>query len=351
MSPTPFSPVLVRPAVPLPAAAPACPDFLGRLPIPLRRPFKAGLDRVVSGLAAAGGPRPECCFLAGAEWYRPFDRLSGERPDELPGLLLTPVQPDLLQPALLAHYAPATPPAAPAAASHPAVAAAGLPDPQGIFNVFGLIPFVFLIDEKRLAGRPAPRTWSDLLDPCWAGEIVFGGWRPNEAVPYQDYNSYLLYALQCEFGDAGLRAFAANVRHLQHNIRTATQAGSNARTVGAIAILPWLQAALCPRRERTRVAWPADGALVMPLATLRRPAAAALRDIEDYIHGAEFAAVLARNCYPSSLARHAGLPPAARLKWPGWTRLRQGDMAAEGRRAAAVFFAAWQAREGQRACS
>lgn len=351
MSPTPFSPVLVRPEVPPPAAAPACPDFLGRLPIPLRRPFKAGLDRVVNRLAA-DGQRLACCFLAGAEWYRPFDRLSGERPDELPGMLLTPVQPDILQPALLAHYAPATPPADPAAASHPAVAAAGLPDPLGIFNLCGLIPFVFLVDEKRLAGRPAPRTWADLLEPHWAGDIVFGGWRPNDAVPYQDYNSYLLYALHREFGDAGLRAFAANVRHLQHNIRTATQAGSNARTVGAIAILPWLQAELCPRRERTRVVWPADGALTMPLATLRRPAAAArLQGIADYIHGPEFAAVLARNCYPSSQARHPGLPPGARLKWPGWAALRRGDMAAASRRAGEIFFAAWPARAGERACS
>jgi hypothetical protein len=45
-------------------------DLLGRLPVPLRRPFKAGLDA-----ALAHAPRRLACrMLSGAEWYTPFDQ-------------------------------------------------------------------------------------------------------------------------------------------------------------------------------------------------------------------------------------------------------------------------------------
>ncbi len=332
-------------------------DLLGRMPIPLRRPFKAGLDRAVAAHQAATGTRLECCFLSGSEWYRPFDGLAAAPPDTgLPGMLVSHLYHDILTPNLLDRYRPVGHPRT-RSDWHPVCKAAGLADPLGVFQTFAVIPFVFLVDAQRLKGRPAPLSWSDLLDPCWADEIVFGGWRPNDQVPYQDYNSYLLYALHQEYGSAGLSAFAANVRHLQHNIRTATQAGSNSRNLGAIAILPWLQADLCPRRERTRVVWPADGALAMPIGYLLQASAAArLAPLVNYVTGPALGAVLARNCYPPVAANLAGtFPPGARLKWPGWDQIRDQDLAVAGRQAGECFFAAWSGdatrREGVRACS
>lgn len=326
-------------------------DFLGRMPIPLRRPFKAGLDRTVAAHRTAGGERLACCFLSGGEWYTPFDGLA-TAPGALPGMLVSIFHHDILAPGLLARYAPG--PASRQPPCHPACGAAGLPDPEGVFRLFAVIPFVFLVDEKRLGGRPAPRRWSDLLDPVWADDIVFGGWRPDERSPYEEYNSYLLWSLQHEFGAAGLQAFAANVRHLQHNIRTTTLSGSNSASVGAIAVLPWLQAELCPRRTRTRVVWPEDGALAMPLGYLVQAGAETrLRPLVDYLTGPGLGAVLARNCYPpANPAVACAFPDGARLKWPGWDYARGHDIAADSRRAARIFFDAWYARSegGLRAC-
>ncbi|GAB3370553.1 ABC transporter substrate-binding protein [Azotobacter armeniacus] len=328
-------------------------DLLGRMPIPLRRAFKAGIDRTLAAQRAARGEALNCCCLGGAEWYSPFDTLATERdPARLPGMLVSTIYQDILAPSLLAHCTP-PPGARPLPELHPACAAAGLADPLDAFRVFAVIPFVWLIDQRRLKGRRPPRVWSDLLEPCWAGEIVFGGWRPNPQVPYQDYNAYLLLALYLEFGQAGLAAFAGNVRHLQHNVRTATQAGSNSPDVGAIAVLPWLQAELCPRRERTAVAWPEDGALAMPIGYLLKPGQEArLAPLVDYLHGEELSAVLARNCYPpTGTARTQAFPPGARLKWPGWEFFRGHDFAAEQRRAAELFFAAGRTQGGLHLCN
>ncbi len=328
-------------------------DFLGRMPIPLRRPFKTGLDRTVAAHQAATGIRLDCCFLSGSEWYRPFDGLAAAKTDaELPAMLVTTLYHDILDPGLLAHYTSHDASVSPVVA-HPVCVNGGLLDPLGIFQTFAVIPFVFLVDHQRLKGRPAPRCWSDLLDPIWADEIVFGGWRPHDRTPYQDYNSYLLFSLYQEYGQAGLEAFAANVHNIQHNIRTATQAGSNSRNVGAIAVLPWLQAELCPRRGRTQVIWPEDGALALPIGFLIKPdARARLTPLVNYVCSLELGIVLARNCYPPvNTAVADAFPAAVRLKWAGWNYIRNHDMAAEESRASQLFFAAWSRVQEESVCS
>lgn len=327
-------------------------DLLGRLPIPLRRAFKSGVDKVLIQQRKAGGEPLTCCCLGGGEWYSPFDTLAAEPdPKRLPAMLVSTLYQDILSPSLLKHYAPSAD-ARPLPALHPACQAAGLADPLGVFRVFSSIPFVWLVDQRRLKGRKPPRVWADLFDPCWAGEITFGGWRPHAQVPYQDYNAYLLLALRSEYGSAGLTAFAHNVHQLQHNVRTASQSGSNSREVGTIAILPWLQAELCPRRDRTAVVWPEDGAITMPIGfMLKAREEARLAPLLDYLHGPELGAVLSRNCYPPVGAAFTGAFPAgARLKWPGWAFVHQHDFAAEQQRAAAEFFAASPMQE-QRLCN
>ncbi|MDR0701190.1 MAG: ABC transporter substrate-binding protein [Azoarcus sp.] len=328
------------------AGASAALDLLGRLPVPLRRPFKAGLDAALSRAPR----RFDCRMISGAQWYTPFDRLADWPAARLPAVLVTTLHADLFAPGLLRHYTPARAPLS--MPLHPACEAAGLRDARGVFRNLALVPFVFLVDEKRLKGRAAPRGWADLLDPAWADEIVFGGWRPDESSPYRDYCGYLLLCLYLEFGAAGLAAFAANVRHLQHNVRTAARAGSNSQQAGAVSVLPWLQAELCPRRERVRIAWPEDGALVMPLSWLVKRGMEEGGDaapLVEYLQSRELGAMFARNAYPpvhQAAGAAAAYPPGVRLKWPGWAYFHMGKMAADSAAASGIFFAAWYGRHG-----
>ncbi|MDR2030673.1 MAG: ABC transporter substrate-binding protein [Azoarcus sp.] len=342
------------PVFPLPPEAPGddadvptqAPDLLGRLPVPLRRPFKAGLDAALSRAPR----RPDCRMLSGAQWRAPFDRLADWPAARLPAVLVTTLHADLFAPGLLRHYTPVR--AQLSAPLHPACEAAGLRDERGIFRNLALVPFVFLVDEKRLKGRTAPRGWADLLDPAWADEIVFGGWRPDETSPYRDYCGYLLLCLYLEFGAAGLRAFAANVRFLQHNVLTAARAGSNSPQAGAVAILPWLQAELCPRRERMRVVWPEDGALVMPVSWLVKRGVREDGDaapLVAYLQSRELGAMFARNAYPPvhlAAGAAAAYPPGVRLKWPRWAYFHTGKMTDDSETASSIFFAAWYGRHG-----
>lgn len=306
-------------------------DLLARMPIPLRRPFKQAAETV----ARRHGLR--ICALMGGEWYAPFDGLThGE--DPRPAMVVTPWTPEVLCDHLLRT-------AEPSSAVVPSTDAAcpELIDPLGAFGVFAAIPLVFLVDHARLAERAPPRCWADLLGPDWRGDVVFGGWRPHAGVPFSDYNQFLLLCLLEEFGEDGVRAFAASVKGLQHNVVSARTAGGEGGLGGAVTILPWMQAEMAPRRRRVSVVWPEDGAYAMPIGFVQRPEMAErLRPLLDTLIGAEFGRMLARNCYPPTTGAVAGVFPAgASVKWPGWERVRQGGMAARAAQAGRLFFASW----------
>lgn len=332
------------PAARNPLAATSSPgalDFLGRMPIPLRRPFKTGLDRVVAARRAENGVSLSCCFLMGGEWQAPFAGLTARSPDDLPGMVVSSWSADLMTARWLDHFAGPTTATSPPA--HPACIEGGLCDPLGACSVFAVIPLVFLVDHGRLGDRPVPRRWGDLLGPHFRRDVIFGGWRPNDRVPFTDFNEFLLLCLLEEFGRSGIEAFAANVKMLAHNIRTVRTAGTDSDEGAAVAVLPWLQADLCPRRARTSVVWPEDGALAMPIGFVAKPEQRdRLRPLIDYVTGPDLGAVLAKNRYPPvAAAIPQAFPPGARLKWPGWDHVRSHDMTERTTLAARHFFAAW----------
>src|SRR5664279_778858 len=110
-------------------------DFLGRMPVPLRHGFTAGLDQAA---AAAGGRR--VYFVKGNEWYAPFHALARAQPmAAFPRMVLTPFTRDVLSVSFQQRLRAAGHAAATPRPIHPA--AAGLIDPAGLFSVFGVIPW------------------------------------------------------------------------------------------------------------------------------------------------------------------------------------------------------------------
>ena len=312
-------------------------DFLGRMPVPLRQGFTSGLDRAA---AAAGGRR--ICFVKGNEWYAPFDALARSEPTQrLPNMVLTPFTRDVLSISFQDRLRAAGHAAATPRAMHPA--ADGLSDPEGLFSVFAVIPWVFLIDHRKLEARPVPRRWEDLLDPVYHDQIVFGGWKRPSDGTYPDCNDFLLLNLYSRFGAAGVKAFAQNTRAIMHNTVASRFAGTNHPDMGAISVMPWMQADICPRRDRTSVIWPDDGAMTMPMGFSVAPEQRErVQPLIDFVCGDAYAAELARNRYPAVWADGPqGLPGGARLDWLGWDYTRTHDVTEETMTAMRIFFAAW----------
>jgi ABC-type Fe3+ transport system substrate-binding protein len=183
------------------------------------------------------------------------------------------------------------------------------------------------------------QSWGDLADPVYRGEIAMSGWRPDGARQWRSFNQFFLVAVTRLLGDDRLRGVLANLAGLTHSAQMPRLAGT-ANSLAAIYVLPWSLADLCPRRDRTQVVWPSEGALAFPLwMTAQTAHRDRLAPVADYFFAPATARWLDHNRYPSLAPGASSLPKGARLAWPGWDFLRHKSTAKEIKRIKALFHA------------
>ena len=203
---------------------------------------------------------------------------------------------------------------------NPLFTEAGMIDPAGAYTIYGVTPYIFLVDHKKLGGKPAPRTWGDLLDPRYKGELVMCG-------DGDDMADAVLLNLYKEFGEDGLNRLAANTKSLMHSSRMAKVSGTNAPDAGAIFIIPLFFAESTKLPEHVEVVWPEDGAAASPLYFLAKKSESArlARLIDFFVHG--FGAIDSATWFiPLDGSRPSPLPPHAKLKWVGWDFVASQDV-------------------------
>jgi ABC-type Fe3+ transport system substrate-binding protein len=327
-------------------------DFLGRMPIPLRLAFKSGLDKTVVAHQVKSGVALNCMSMTGGEWFEPFARVvAPAHPATLPSMLVVTCSSDILNSKNQSYYQ--GPALFQPSDFHSVYQKAGIPDPAGIFHPFSVIPFVFLVDKTKLGNRPVPQCWEDLLDPIYHNDITFGGSRSSDSGTYTEFNRFLLLSLYRAFGPNGVIAFAHNVRHLLHHVEISRLMGSKNQQAPAIAILPWMQAELCPRRQQCQIIWPQDGAYTMPIAFMLKPEKRErLQPIIDYLTSEQLGNLLMHNCYPPTLLQHTcAIPTEARFQWLGWEYVRSHNLIQQSELASTLFFNAWLQQQEKKQCS
>lgn len=322
-------------------------DFLGSVPVPLRARVRDGVADQVTAQRLQGGAALRACFPMGQGGTGPFERLRLIRKlDEFPRMLVSAEHGNAFNRRFHAQHVESC---AFSACQPDGVADVfrdcGLIDPNGWIGVFAVAPFVMLIDRKRLNGRPVPQRWSDLVDPIYRDQVVFGGWRREAGEPWSHYSKFFLLAMLRQLGPRGLARLVANVPDLMHSAQMPRIAGTDS-SPGGIYVLPWSLADICPRRQYTEVVWPEDGALAYPLWLSVQ---SAHRDRLDflirYFYGAELGDYLAHNRYPALCPDLAPCIPAGKtLSWLGWDYLRHPGTADDIRRACAIFLDAQASR-------
>ncbi|TWA77914.1 ABC-type Fe3+ transport system substrate-binding protein [Azospirillum brasilense] len=319
-------------------------DFLGGVPVPLRHRVRDGLADVLIRHRRETGRILAGCFPMGQGGRTPFDRLRRiRRLEDFPAMLVSADHGNTFNRRFhREHVAGGAfrieqpgPVAAP-------FADCGLPDPEGRIAVFAVAPFVILADRRRLRGRPVPRRWSDLLGLAYRGQLAFGGWRRPGGSFGAHVNHFFLLAMHRMFGDAGLRCIAANTATLTHSAEMPRVAGTVASPAG-VYVLPWSLAGICPHRAETELVWPEDGALAYPLwMTVKAADRERLDPLVRHMQGPDLGRLLADNRYPPLCPEvPSGLPPGARLWWPGWEVVRARSTADTLRAATRTFFDAW----------
>jgi len=314
-------------------------DFYGNVAFSLNREFQEHMETTIEFYRRKTGYqyRYQIPFVCDAcsEGARIF---TAEEVDELPAVIAsigfeeifgTSFVTRFIQPGFFRFHNPRP--------MNPLFQNAGFMDPESIYFIHAVTPYVFLIDLKRLKGRPEPRSWADLLSSFYEGEIILNGCRTD--IPY----IVPLYIFK-NFGEEGLEAFASNIREARHAACIARCAGDGTTDGAAIYILPWLFAASCPRNETTHIVWPEDGAVTSPMILLQKESASYRTvPLARAVSGKMFGQKAASSFFPSSNPEvNNGLPPRANLQWLGWDFLREHSVDALKSETEKILRKAWE---------
>ncbi len=198
------------------------------------------------------------------------------------------------------------------AAVNPMHVQAGMIDPGRNYTVYGVTPYIFLVDTRRLGSLPVPRSWEELLEPMYRNEIVMCG-------DGDDMADAVVLNLYKEKGIEGLRRLAHNVKSIMHSSQMAKIAGSSDPDAAAVFIIPLFFAESTRRHDHVRVVWPEDGAAASPLYFLvKKKDKERLSELLSFFTTG-FASIKSASWFvPIGQTDLTGFPEGAKLKWIGW---------------------------------
>jgi len=296
-------------------------DLLLYAPCPVKLVMKDAVDSVSDAMAARGQPRLSMHVPMGCTSVDPYDPLCFESdPDALPGVIASIGFGDFWKRGFVERFAGVFEAARPPVVS-PLYERAGMLDPDGARTIYGVTPYLFVVDEARLDGLPAPRTWEELLHPRYRGRITMCG-------DGDDMADAVLLAVYKDFGMEGVRTLAESCRGFMHSSSMTKAAGAKDGGPGAIFIMPAFFACSTRQPPSVRVIWPEDGAAASPLYFLAKQSES--RRLAQLIQALTtgFAAIPSAAWFaPLALSAQASpLPPEASLKWVGWDYIKTNDI-------------------------
>ena len=323
-------------------------DLLFYAPCPVKLAVKDAVNALADALAAthaatgAGDGDPLAIHIPmGCTSVDPYDPLYRETdPDHLPQVIASIGFGDFFRRGFVERFVNTGVFTAPEPEGvTPMHRAAGIVDPAGRYLVYGLTPYIFLIDRKRLGDLPVPRRWADLLDPCYAGQV-------NMCGDGDDMADAVLLSIHKDFGMQGVARFAANTRGLMHSSRMAKSGG--APQAGGIYILPYFFAETTRQPDHMLTVWPEDGAAASPLYMLaKRTARPRLDRLIDFFITGFGQLESARWFLPLTGPLPESLPQGAAIKWIGWDYINGTDITALRDRLNGEFRLLVNAREAQ----
>lgn len=208
---------------------------------------------------------------------------------------------------------------------------AGLKDPDSKYNILGVIPAVFVIDKHALDGRPAPRTWEDLLDQNKGYENTIVISDRSVAV----FKSVIL-TLYARFGEKGVRSLARNTTLELHPSQIVKLIASEKKERPAIFILPYFFSRMVCESREICVIWPEDGAIVAPIYMLvksdpkfYKTDPQIVEHTVNFFSGRQMGTIFTKGHFPSLHPEvNNALPAEASFQWIGWEFLDGMDSGA-----------------------
>lgn len=195
-----------------------------------------------------------------------------------------------------------------------------LADSTGSYHMYGGSAFCFLVDVRKLDGRPIPKTWADVLDSRYRDMVVCG-------FNIDDINEIILLYLYRFFGMEGIEAFADNLVapiDTLDMMRTSLRG----RNRHAVYLIPYFFAKAAPQEDYLVRIWPDDGALLAPYYFLAHNTVdCGVKDIVDFFFGDDLARALTGKGMFHIYSRDLDAAcDGKRFAWLGWDWLLDRDI-------------------------
>ena len=160
-------------------------------------------------------------------------------------------------------------------------------DPDGYFHITSAGLVLINYNKEKLKGKELPKSWTDLLDPKWKGEVTVG--HPG----FSGYVGTWVVFMKKLYGWDYFKKLEANKPQIGRSINdTVTMPNSGERSIGAGPSATTLQSVA--KGNPVGIIYPEDGSLLMiaPSAVLARsknPNAARL--LMEFLLGVEAARI------------------------------------------------------------
>lgn len=219
-----------------------------------------------------------------------------------------------------------------------------LRDPRGVYSIISTVPAVFMLDTHQLGELPVPRTWAQLLEPEYAGQV---------ALPVGDFDLFnvMLLTIHKEFGDIGVEKLGRSMLEPMHPAQMGmTPAGKTQKPL--VTIMPYFFTRMAQNIPGVEIIWPEDGAIISPIFMLqRKDSFERARPVAEFLAGKNVGTILARQGLFPSLNREVAniLPESAPWKWVGWDYIYAHDIAAQIKRLEEIFHRSHAAQTQQQA--
>lgn len=209
-----------------------------------------------------------------------------------------------------------------------------LKDPRGIYNIMGVVPAIFMVNEEALGNRKYPTSWEDLLS---------GEFENSLSIPTKDLDLFnaVLLGIRTKYGLEGIKKLGKTAISSMHPAQMIKTGESKKSTAPAVQVMPYFFTFVAKDEGPLKAVWPSDGAIVSPIFFLsKKEKEKEIKPLLDFLFSKEMGEVLsADGKFPSTNKEiDNNLSEDKKFIWPGWDFLHSNDVAKVLEEASDVFY-------------
>jgi ABC-type Fe3+ transport system substrate-binding protein len=215
---------------------------------------------------------------------------------------------------------------------HPLFKEAGYVHPKGLMMCFTTNLLVLVIDTEKLGVRQLPTSWVNILTESFSNDLTLRG-------DTDFFCNAMFFPYMKSVGEEAIKLLGKNTALGLHPSQMVKTINSGNVTGTTAYVMPYSFALKLRDKNRFKIVFPAEGAIVSPVQMLvKKGAYKKHQALIDFILGAEMANVLVQSGFPTSHPDVENKIPNELLNWIGWDFIETNDIRICKEKMQSLFF-------------